>query len=339
MQRTQESLVDQPASGTPWAVLNADLALLLCLEAWGFPNLAAPNSSPWRRLDSCWQERLDDARHKLRPHSAEHALELLQSSHRFQCRANPGRIHSTWWNRALREESPAVRQFLALHGPPQVRAAARGAHDSGWEAGECHPADPEVAGWVLSLSTERLVGGEPVRSDEPPVILALAALSPLQLYRLSHAAGQAKAALAGDPDGIVTGRPLDGQRKQWFDDRFSNQFGPGEARPHAWALRDLQGMRETEGPGRRRRLASLGLRTIARLLAGCEPYRVRWSLQHVPYPVAKRIRSIMSLAPSVSDQVRHLEIAVLNAAWTRLALENRLPLRYPEETVRPDHAC
>ncbi len=91
--------------------------------------------------------------------------------------------------------------------------------------------------------------------------------------------------------------------------------------------------------GRRRRLASLGLSTIARLLAGCEPYRVRWSLQHVPYPVAKRIRSIMSVAPTVSDQVRHLEIAVLKAAWTRLTLENRLSVRYPEETMRPDHAC
>jgi len=67
----------------------------------------------------------------------------------------------------------------------------------GREAVESHHPDPAVAGWVPSLSTERLVGGEPVRSDEPPVIVALAALSSRELYRLSHATGQAKAVLAG----------------------------------------------------------------------------------------------------------------------------------------------
>ena len=171
------------------------------------------------------------------------------------------------------------------------------------------------------------------------MIVALAALSSRELYRLSHAAGLAKAVLAGDSDGTVASRPLDGERQRWFHDRFSNQFGPGEARLQAWAQRDLPGSRGTEGLARRRRLASLGLSTIARLLAGYEPYRVRWSLQHVPYPVAKRIRSIMSVAPTVSDQVRRLESAVLEAAWTRLTLENRLSVRHPDQTMRPDHAC
>ena len=97
MQRAQESLGDQPASDTPCAVLNADLVLLLCLEAWGFPDLARSNRSPWRWLDSQWHDRLDDARRKLGPHGAEQALDLLRHSHRFQCRADPGRIHSTWW--------------------------------------------------------------------------------------------------------------------------------------------------------------------------------------------------------------------------------------------------
>ena len=74
--------------------------------------------------------------------------------------------------------------------------------------------------------------------------------------------------LAGDPDGIVASRPLDVQRKRWFRDLFANQFGPAEARPQAWAQRDLQGSRGTEGLGRRRRLASLGLSTLARSPAG-----------------------------------------------------------------------
>jgi len=339
MQRTQESLVDQPAKDTECAVLNADLALLLCLQAWGLPDPAAAHRSPWRWLDSRWQDRLDEDRRRCGPDDAEHALDLLRRSHRFQCRADLGRIHPTWWIRALQDESPAVRRLIAQHGPPPVSAAAPHGPGSGREAVASRHPDPEVADWVLSLSTERLVGGEPVRRDESPAIVALAALSSRELYRLSHAIGQAKAALAGDPDGIVVGRPLDGQRERWFRDRFSRQFGPGEVRPQEWARRDLQGSRGTEGPGRRRRLASLGLSTIARLLAGCEPYRVRWSLQHVPYAVAKRIRSIMTLSGTVSDQVQHLEIAVLKAAWTRLTLEHRLAVRYPDETTRPDHAC
>lgn len=63
------------------------------------------------------------------------------------------------------------------------------------------------------------------------MIVALAALSSRELYRLSHATGQAKAVLAGDPDGIVASRPLDGERKRWFRDLFANQFGPGECGP------------------------------------------------------------------------------------------------------------
>lgn len=131
MQRAQESLGDQPASDTPCAVLNADLVLLLCLEAWGFPDLARSNRSPWRWLDSQWHDRLDDARRKLGPHGAEHALDLLRHSHRFQCRADPGRIHSTWWIRALQDESPAVRRFIALNGPAQLSAAAKGRASAG----------------------------------------------------------------------------------------------------------------------------------------------------------------------------------------------------------------
>jgi hypothetical protein len=146
MQRAQESLGDQPASDTPCAVLNADLVLLLCLEAWGFPDLARSNRSPWRWLDSQWHDRLDDARRKLGPHGAEQALDLLRHSHRCQCRADPGRIHSTWWIRALQDESPAVRRCIALNGPAQLSAAAREGPGIGREAVESHHPDPAVAG-------------------------------------------------------------------------------------------------------------------------------------------------------------------------------------------------
>ena len=91
--------------------------------------------------------------------------------------------------------------------------------------------------------------------------------------------------------------------------------------------------------GRHRRfLATLGLNTLARLLAGCEPYRVRWALQHLPYPIAKRIRSLM---PSTSQgdwrtTILSLEAAVLEGRpWHRLDLERgmpgRIPMRAPED--------
>lgn len=338
MQRAQDTPVDQPGNDSPCAVLNADSALLLCLEAWGFPVHASSDRSPWRWLALEWRNRLEGARRKPDPQPAEHVLDLLRQSHRLQCRADLGRVHSTWWVRALQDESPAVRQTIALHGPSPAGAAARAELGLAGEAALSHHPDPAVAGWVLSLWTERLVGGEPAGCHDPPVIVALAALSPRELYRLSHAIGQAKVVLAGDPDGIVGGRPIDRQRKQWFHDGFSRQFGLEETRPHAWALRELEGSRGTERLRTRRRLASLGLSTIARLLAGCEPYRARWSLQHVPYPVVKRIRSIMSMAPTVNDQVRHLEDKILKAAWKRLTLENRFTGKHPDETTRPEHA-
>lgn len=339
MQRAQESLVGQPPGESQGAVLNADLALLLCLEAWGFPDHASSISSPWRWLDSPWQDRLGDARRKLGPRSPEQALDLLQHSHRFQCRADTAKVHSSWWIRALKDESPAVRRAIARHGPAQQSPAAREEPRIEREPTESHNPEPTVAGWVLSLATERLVGGEPVRSDEPAAIVALAALSSRELYRLCHAAGQSKTVLAGDPQGILAGRCLDGQSERWVHEQFSNQTGTAEGQARAWANCDLQASRGTDALGRRRRLASLGLNTIARLLTGCEPYRVRWALQHVPYPVAKRIRLVMSASRSVSQEVRRLESAVLKTAWTRLILHNRLSVRHPDETMRPDHAC
>ncbi len=339
MQTVQETLVDRPPCDAPCAVLNADIAFLLCVAVWGLPDFACSDDLPSRWLDPQWQDRVNDARLKLGPHDPERALDLLRQSHRLQCRADMGRVHSTWWMRALQDESPAVRQSIARYWPNQLGAAATEEPCTKKEADERHNPDPTVAGWVLALATERLVGGEPVRYDEPPAIVALAALSSRDLYRLSHATGQFKTLLAGDPQGIClrpgTGRPA---HCAGITINFSNLFGAKVEKAQAWANRDLDGLSGTDGQGRRRRLATLGLYTIARLLAGCEPYRVRWALQHVPYPVAKRIRSIMSAAPPMNQQVRRLEGLVLKTAWTRLTLENRLSVRHPDEAMRPDHA-
>ena len=58
-------------------------------------------------------------------------------------------------------------------------------------------ASPEVASWVLALWTERLVGGEAGRADDPPAIALLVRLSPRAGYRVCRMAGLCKLILAG----------------------------------------------------------------------------------------------------------------------------------------------
>ena len=65
-------------------------------------------------------------------------------------------------------------------------------------------------------------------------------------------------------------------------------------------------------------LARLGLATVARGLVACEPTRVRWALQHLPYKVAKQVRAAMSLRSTfISEAVlREWEREVLRHAST-----------------------
>ena len=78
-------------------------------------------------------------------------------------------------------------------------------------------------------------------------------------------------------------------RIEWFRDRLAfagPEFG-------AVARHDVKSPPGSKLP-RRRRTARLGLLTIARLLVDCEPFRVRWALQHWPYSIAKLTRSLMT---------------------------------------------
>ena len=339
MIRAHDTCADHLGNNSLPAVLNADLVLLLSARAWGCPESTATDRSPWLGLEPGWRDRLLGSGEASKLPGPAAALDLLRQSHRLQCRAELDRVHSSWWIRALQDESPAVRRVIATHGPPRVRAAARAA--LGLSAEDLHdgpPPSPEATGWVLALWTERLVGGEPAGANDPPVIVALAGLPPPQLFRLSHAAGQAKATLASDPEGPGGGRAAGRQRDRWFLDWFRHRFGPDEVQARAWARRELEHARRPEGASPRRFLAGVGLKTIARLLARCEPYRTRWALQHVPYPVAKRIRSLMPSTPGDSEHHPHLEEAVLQAAWHRLDLERRLARTHPDGPPRTDHA-
>jgi len=250
MIRSHDSGTDHSGNNVPPAVLNADLALLLCSRAWPCLEMTAMDRSPWLGLEPGWRDRLLRIVEGCELPGPAGALDLLRRSHLLQCRAELDRVHSSWWIRALQDESPAVRRAVAVHGPARVRSVALGLEAADFP--EAPPPVPEAIGWVLALWTERLVGGEPAGENDRPVIVALAGLPPPQLVRLCHAAGMAKLALASDPDGPGVRRPVERERITWFLDWFGHHLGPDEAQVQArqWARRELDRARRPAGTRR-----------------------------------------------------------------------------------------
>ena len=91
-----------------------------------------------------------------------------------------GRVHPSWLVRALREESPAVQRLVAasLRGSHCVISVQAGLLLDSQDLISERAAAPEVASWVMALWTERLVGGEAERADDPPALIVLGRLSP-----------------------------------------------------------------------------------------------------------------------------------------------------------------
>jgi hypothetical protein len=242
------------------------------------------------------------------------ALRALRASHVAQARVDLARVHSSWLARAGQDESPAVARLLD---------------------GNDVAADPRIAAWTRTLAAERLVGGEPPAENDPPAVAALAGLPLRELHRLACAIGEVKLALVDDPDAAIRrGRP-DGDRRPWFRERVGALLGGGDAETiRRWAAREVERTASSGSRPLRSRL-ELGTVTMARLLAGCEPFRVRWALQHVPYPAAKRLRALMAASPRVPEALARVEEALLQTAWERLNRERRPPLPCPEDPWRP----
>ena len=120
------------------------------------------------------------------------------SAHRAEARVDLARVHPSWWARGLREESPTVRRAVVATAPEPIRGRVQAELllDNDDLRAE-RPADPEVLEWACTLWTERLVGGEARRPDDPPIIVAMSELSPRAGYRLCRYAGEFKLALAG----------------------------------------------------------------------------------------------------------------------------------------------
>ncbi|APW62189.1 hypothetical protein [Paludisphaera borealis] len=289
-----------PGDNPDHASAAAGLAFAAAVQAWG-----PPGEAPGRAVGE--------------PGAAD---EWLRRMHRDEATVDFDWIHPTWLLRALQDESPAVRAVVAAHGPSVVRRALLA---SGGVPTPDRAPHPEVLDWISALWTERLVGGAAERADDPPAIVALARPSPLEGYRLWWTVGLVKSLLARGPDDAAA------ERAGWVFDRL----GPPPPETRDWARRDLETVAKARVSGRRR-TALLGLVTLARLLADCEPFRVRWALQHLPYPIVKRVRTLMPSAPKRAAAVSRLESLILRTAWDHLILENRIATPFPLAPERID---
>jgi hypothetical protein len=308
---------------------HADHALLLSFLAWRERSPTGLDfvSRCWQRLDPSRAARLRDVWERettafgLDDPAA--AREQLRRTHAATARVELGRVHPSWWIRALQEESPAVQRIVAASAPAVVGQAVRDGLllDSQDMAVE-RLISPEVLDWTLALWTERLVGGEPERPDDPPAIFVLSRLSPRAAYRLCHMMGIAMRVLAGqDPE---HDSPANQARWEWLQTRLASV----NLRFRVQAQGDVQSVTAPKVP-RRHHAARIGLGTLARLLTDCEPFRVRWALQHWPYPITKLVRFLMASASKRSTTGLQSESLILKAAWERLTLEGRLAMVWP----------
>jgi hypothetical protein len=292
----------------------ADQALLDALRVWGGD--AGPRF--WRAIRPSWRARLVSAREASPPVEPGAALDRLRNEHQAEARPDLGCVHPTWWARALKDETPAVRLSVAAGLEPDVRESLREA--LALPAGEIatdHPAHPEALQGARSLWAERLVGHRSDPDRDPPVVVALTCRGFGAVARLFPELGLAKWALSGEePTGLRT-------RDTIRIDHFRAAFGTPDPEHRRLARRDLAELDQTARTDGNR----LGLITVARLLTAVEPYLVRWTLQHLPYSIAKFMRTLMaSKRRTGADAATELamEAEVLRAVMDRIRAEGGL---------------
>jgi len=325
-----------------WQLPEADRALLLAMRAWA-DQCARPAADGWQtagandfvlrswdRLDPSWVERLRATWNRESRDAAAadgaRALDRLRRMHETSARVELGRVHPSWWVRALLDESPAVQRVVTASLPESVRYPVQaGLLLDTQDLLSERRADAEVLGWVLGLWIERLVGGEPERSDDPPAIVALSRLSPRAGYGLCRLAGFCKMLLAGQTPGGDRARSSRRARWEWLRGRLAAAGSEFQAE----ARREVRAGVSSR-IALRHHPARFGLVTFGRLLAECEPFRVRWALQHWPYRMAKLTRSLIPLADKQPPFVLEGESLVLKTVWDRLTLEGRLSIPWPD---------
>jgi hypothetical protein len=246
--------------------------------------------------------------------------------HVSSVRVELGQVHPTWLVRALQEESPSVKRLVTASVPESLANSLQaGLLLDSQDLMTERPVPPILREWVMGLWTERLVGGEQARDDDPPALAAICRLPARAGYRLCRMAGVAKSIVAAE-------KPEEGpmnQSERLRDEWFHGRLDPLDPEFRSRARADALLIAKMKLP-RRLHAARLGLFTLARLLADSEPFRLRWALQHWPYPIVKLTRSLMSDASSRTPGVLRGESQLLKSAWERLRLEGRLTEPWPD---------
>lgn len=250
-------------------------ALALAAAAWGADALETlgPEWTPSRPLSRV---------------APADALQALKTAHAAGQWCDLEHVHDSWIARALADESPAVRR-IALRGLPPARRARLGAELGVAEAdleGDHRP-HPDLARWVETAWAELLVGDLPLGPEDPEVLQVLTRWDSRRLARLLSRIGLAKHACHSDPSAFSAWEPRDQALASWFQ----SEAGEASALVAEVARRDLAQAGGTSAQA----LARVGLITVARLLSRVGAQRVRWTLQHLPYPIAKLIRPHMAL--------------------------------------------
>jgi hypothetical protein len=265
----------------------------------------------WHRLVSGWRERLGTFPSPF-PTEAEcaAALAALRREHQAAVRPDFTRIHPTWLARALKDEPSSVVRAVAFAVPEPLAGTLRAV--LGWDRQSFlpdHRPHPETLAWVQALWAERLVGGPPPSDADPLAIRALTALGRPARAQLLSLVGLAKHAY--DPAAEVSPAWTVRQVQQFR--AFQDDWGDRDPRLLQVARLDVHERAAL------RDLMRLGLVSVARLLAVCEPFRVRWALQHLPYDIAKVVRSwTRDETPFVpAALLREWETRLLQSSWDR----------------------
>jgi hypothetical protein len=263
-------MVERASSNT-----TAEMAFALSVRASSEP----PTENFWAGMTEGLGERLREIFEAGHLFEGEAAMDRLRDRHSAEARLDLSRVHSSWIIRALREESPAVIRTIARNSSSRIEALVR--HQFGLDESALdvrHEPDPESVWRALILWTERLVAGVPAPED-PPIVVALSRLRFISLTRLAIELGALKREW-----GLGTSDGADDPQFEPAVDRFDPRFP-------ALARKEVEAQPATDLRG----LASLGMTTAARLLSLVEPTRVRWTLQHLPYSLAKQIRARMAV--------------------------------------------
>ena len=291
---------------TPSSALSAsDRALLLAFRGSNFPE----HRLPWKRLAPKWARQLQMAwSREFASMDPADAWSTLKTLHIAEASFDASHVHESWIVRALQGESPSVIRALVCHFPESIRLRLGNAFafDQASLTPD-GPIQPSILAWSQSFWGERLVGGPPLTSKDAPVIAAIVGLSSKEFAYLVRTIGLAKLALTEEPSGRFSVR----QR------RLLDAIQGSVVEMQNWAAVACRDREMTLREGRPS-VRNLGLLSVSRLLASVELIRVRWAIQHLPYPMAKRVRAAPAEIAENPLEFADFESVMLTTAWQLL---------------------